>query len=64
MINQDPKKKKRGLLSPLDERMGLGQTTDYHTPKAAKPGLISDRDSELIGGETAGDKVRTRMTGR
>lgn len=63
MINQDSKKKKRGLL-PLDEKMGLDKTTEYNTPGAPKPGLISEKDSELMGGETAGDKVRNRMTGR
>ncbi len=63
MIEQDPKKKKRGLLS-LPEKMGLDQTTEYHTPSAPKPGLMSDTESDNMGGETAADKVRNRMTGR
>ena len=63
MTNYDPKKKKRGLL-PLNEKMGLDQTTEYHTPSAPKPGLMSDTEVDNMGGETAGDKVRNRMTGR
>ena len=63
MIEQDPKKKKRGLLS-LPEKMGLDQTTEYNTPGPAKLGLRSDPESEPIGGETVGDKVKDRMTGR
>jgi hypothetical protein len=63
MMNQDLKKKRRGLL-PLDEKMGLDQTTEYNTPGASKPGIVSDSDINNMGGETAGDKVRNRMTGR
>lgn len=61
MIEQDLKKKKRGLLS-LPEMMGIDQTSEYHTPSAPKPGLLSDEDQ--TGGETVADKVRNRMTGR
>ena len=63
MIDQDPKKKKRGLL-PLNEKMGLDQTTEYNTPSASKPGLIPDTESEKTGVATVADEVRNRMTGR
>ena len=63
MIEQDPKKKKRGLLS-LDEKMGLDRTTDFNAPKAPKQGLIPDTESENTGVATVADAVRNRMTGR
>ena len=63
MTNYDPKKKKRGLL-PLNEKMGLDQTTEYNTPSAPKPGLMSDTESENTGVATVADEVRNRMTGR
>jgi len=64
MIEQDPKKKKRGLLSPLSERMGLDQTTEYNTPNVPKTGLGLDTESENTGVKTVADEVRNRMTGR
>jgi len=63
VIEQDPKKKKRGLLS-IDERMGLDQTTEYNTPGPSKPGPFSDKESESTVSETVGDRVRNKMTGR
>ena len=63
MIEKDPKKK-RGLLS-LPEKMGLDQTSEMNAPRAPKAGILTDEEeTDSSPGETVGDKVRSRMTGR
>jgi len=62
MIEKDPKKK-RGLLS-LPEKMGLDQTSEMNAPRAPKAGILTKEETDSSPGETVGDKVRSRMTGR
>ncbi len=37
MIKEDKKKKKKGILSPLPEKMGLGETGTRNAPPAPQP---------------------------
>ena len=63
MIDQNHKKKKRGLLS-LPEKMGIDKTSEFHAPRAPKTGIITDEETDSFSGESVADKVRLRMTGR
>ena len=63
MIEQDPKKKRRGLLS-LPEKMGLDQTSEFHAPRAPKTGILTNEEAPVPSEKTVSDKVRLRMTGK
>jgi hypothetical protein len=80
MIEQDPKKKKKRGLSPMSEKLGLGEGSEYVTPASAglgpMPGALAPPPTvgiiptpeqglnERDQKRNVGSKVRDRMTGR
>ena len=61
---QDPKKKKRGLVS-MEEKMGLDEGSDYMTPPSK--GIVPTPEQSLNEKDqqqTVGSRLRDRMTGR
>ncbi len=62
MIND--KKKKRGLIS-MEEKMGIGEGSDYVAPPSR--GIVPTAEeggNEIDPQRSVGSKVRNRMTGR
>ena len=42
MIEQDPKKKKKRGLSPMSEKLGLGEGSEYVSPPSAALGPVTE----------------------
>ena len=66
---QEPKKKKKGLLS---EKMGLDQGSEKHAPPMPQPGIfhgspeaeLNERNREEEVGTKVKDKINRRPNGR